>query len=276
MSTNPYRSDDAFQNFFKGLYITTDFGSATMLYLSRIEMEYYHHYTYQAPGILPQNNDSTYTVNNIVYFPANNEVRQVNRFLHPDTTQVKNFLTSQTNQIHYISSPANVYTRIKLPLKNMQEKLEGNGLRLAINDATIRVDIANIDDNDLAQPLVSNILLIKESQLDDFFINKEFPNDSSAILGTYAYSLNSDTDEYDYYYSFDIDNLITHEFKNAKTNNFTLPVEENYLLVPVRVKYDTSKNITEIGPQYLVNAVTICGGNHNTKPIKARVVFSGF
>ncbi|MEI7504132.1 MAG: DUF4270 domain-containing protein [Paludibacter sp.] len=79
-----YTSDFAFTNYFKGLYITANYGAATMLNIRQIDLEYYYHYTYTAPGTSKLD-----TVKNVVTFPANAEVRQVNRFLHPDKDLIK-------------------------------------------------------------------------------------------------------------------------------------------------------------------------------------------
>lgn len=273
-----YTDENKFLKFFKGLYITTEFGSASMLYVRQIDMIYYHHYTYITKGINGQ--DSTVKVNVSVPFPANPRVRQVNRFLHPDKNNIINQLESKTEQIHHISSPANIYTRVSLPLKRMQERLEGNSSRrLAINNAKLRVDINNLNEEDFPQPIPSNVLLIRESSLNRFFSKRELPTDSCAVLGSYAYEKDSETGEYNYYYTFDIAGLIAYEFKQAKTNNTTAPEKSDFLLVPVRLKTSGSGNnttITEVAQQYLLNGVTICGGNHPKKPIKAQIVYSGF
>lgn len=268
-----YTDENKFLNFFNGLYITTGFGSASMLYIRQIDMIYYHHYTYITKDVNGQ--DSIVKVNVSVPFPANPRVRQVNRFLHPDKNNVISQLESKSEQTHYISSPANIYTRVSLPLKRMNQRMAGNGLRLALNNAKLRVDINNINTQDFAQPIPSNILLIRESSLNRFFTKRELPTDSCAILGTYSYEKDSETGEFNYYYTFDIAGLIAHEFKQAKENNTTPPEKSDFLLVPVRLKI-SNNTVTEVAQQYLLNAVTICGGNHPKKPIKAQVVYSGF
>lgn len=275
INNDTYSSEEKFFEFFKGLFITTDFGAASMLYVKQIDMEYFHHYTYPTKSVSGQ--DSTATVNSVINFAANKRVRQVNRFLHPDTAAIKLKLAAASPQVHYLSSPANIYTRVKLPLKAIQQKVEKSGLRLAINNAKLRVDIAEINTDKLAQIIPSNILLIRESEYNSFFKNKGLPSNSTAVLGTYTYEKNSNTNEIDYFYSFDIANLITNEIKNSKLPSSLLLADEiNFLLVPVRVTSDASGNVTEVAQQFILNAVTICGGNHNTKPIKASVVYSSF
>lgn len=269
-----FTSETKFQNFFKGLHITPEFGSATMLYIKQIDMEYYHHYTYQSTGTNGQ--DTTIKVNNIISFPANKMVRQVNRFLHPDKNEVIARLGQSSPQQHIVSSPANIYTRLQLPLRNIQDKLEGNGRRLAINSASLRVDISEVDQSSLAQTMPNNLLLIRESSIDRFFGKKELPNDSVAIMGTYTVERNPDTNEFDYYYSFNIAGLIANELKKSKLSGQLLPDTSPFVLVPIRAGTDASGNLIEVGHEYLLRSVTINGGSHPTKPITIRTVFTGF
>jgi len=274
VQSDTYSQDSKFFDFFKGMYITTDFGSASMLYVRQIDLEYYHSYTYTLKDITGQ--DSIVTVNSSVTFPANTWVRQVNRFLNPDKANIINQLNNQPEQVHHISSPANIYTRIQLPIKEMQQKIESEGSRVFINDAKLRVDINNLNKETFPLPIPSNVLLIKENSLERFFNKRELPADTCAIVGSYDRKINPDTEEIDYFYSFDISKLIVHEFKQAKENNLTLPDNINFLLVPIRLKLSSNNVIIDVSQQFLLSGVTICGGNHSKKPIKVNVVYSKF
>lgn len=270
-----YTDDSLFLDFFKGLYITTDFGSASMLYVRQIYMEYFHSYVYTTKGLSGE--DSIAKVNVSVVFPANSRVRQINRFFHPDKSGIISGLESQPKQIHHVSSPANVYTRVKLPIGKMHEKIESDDARLAINNAVLRVDIDKLNEGPHAQPIPSHLLLIKESSLERFFTKRELPADSCAILGTYLSGKNKETGKTDNFYSFNIAGLIAHHFKQARKNKVAVPESLDFLLVPVRVKANASTGVvTEVSQQFILNAVTICGGNHPERPIKADVIFSRF
>lgn len=276
--TNPpadaYSSDSLFFDFFKGLYITTDFGSASMLYVSQIDLNYYHHYNYTVKD--SEGQDSIVQVNLSTTFPASSWVRQVNRFLHPDKAQVLSNLESQAEQIHYLSSPANVYARIQLPLKEMQTTIEKKDLRLVINNANLRVNIDIPEAASLTQNIPANILLVKESALNRFFIQKELPTDTCAILGTYAAIKNSDTGKYEYSYAFDMAGFISHELKQAKATNTDAQDFVNFIMVPVRLTVNSNNNVTEVAQQFLMNAATIYGGSHSTKAIKTDIIYSSF
>jgi len=263
-----------FVNTFRGIYVVPNFGSAVMLYVNRLDLEFYYHYFYTTKDV--QGRDSTVKVNSMITFPANARVRQVNRFLHPDTATIKNKLAAKTNQVHYISSPANIYTRINLPLLQMQTNMQSGGKRLAINNAKLRVDVAEVSTNVLAQNLVRNVLLIRENDYNNFFIRRKLPDNSTSILGTLLNERNTTTGETDYFYNFDIAQMLATEFKNAKNTGNSLTNNNSFLLIPVRLKTDGNNNITEVDQQFLLSAVTVCGGNHSSKPMKVNVVYTLF
>lgn len=263
-----------FFNFFNGIYVTADFGTASMLYIRGLGIKYYYHYTYvtkKVDGVT----DSIVTVKNYQLYPVNREVVRVNRIQHPDINAVKQRLNAD-DQVNHLSSPANVYTRITLPLRKLRSQIKiADNKILLLNRAKLRIDITEINDDDLAQPIATRVLLIKESKLDEFFKKKELPSDTSAILAKYSYETDSvDTDSINYYYSFDMAKLITHEIRNKKISE--LDENMNFVLVPVTIQYDGSSNVIAVRPSNLMSATKINSGKHKTKPMKIDMVYSGF
>ena len=260
-------NENSFHSFFNGMYITTNFGSASMIYVRSVVMRYFFHYTYNvktANGL----SDSIVTVNTYVNYPANKEVRTINRIQHPDVNIIKQKFDANP-QISVISSPANIYSRLKMPIQKLNSKLNVNGKKLLINKAALRVDIAEVDTT-LAQPLPNTLLLIKESEYDNFFKYNKLPTDSTAILATISSEVVSG--EYQYFYSFDMARMITKELNGSKA----LPEFENFRLVPISVKYDGNKQISQMKPQNLMSACKICSGQHSKRPMKLNLVYSGF
>ena len=72
-----YTSQEAFAQHFKGMYITSKYGSSTMLYCNQIDLKLFYHYTYKKDG-------KDTVVNTSIVYPANKEVRQLNKFSHSD------------------------------------------------------------------------------------------------------------------------------------------------------------------------------------------------
>ncbi|MDR0812123.1 MAG: DUF4270 domain-containing protein, partial [Paludibacter sp.] len=85
-------TQDFLENF-KGVYITTTYGQSTMLYLQGIEMRLFYHYNYEKNGV-----DTV--VNTYIRFPANKEVRQLNKITHVNTENVVN----QYDSVSYLKT----------------------------------------------------------------------------------------------------------------------------------------------------------------------------
>ncbi|MDD4992012.1 MAG: DUF4270 domain-containing protein [Paludibacter sp.] len=280
-TTANYYSDTNFRKNFKGMYITTNFGSATMLNISQIDLLYYYHYSYtykKADGV-----DTTRRVNNVLTFPANDEVRQINRFTHADRKAV----VQLDEKYNFIASPANMQANITIPLKRIQQKIDlkskFNGKKQVINNAVIEVEaVVDEADDTLAMPAVKYLLLVKESAIsptDRFFGKKELPSDTCAIIGTYSASQIGTTGKYKYYYSFNVAGLVANELKNnqaAIKEDLSKYIETLKLrLIPVKVTYNSSGYVTAVTHQNTMSGVKMKSGK-NESPMTLRMVYSGF
>jgi len=264
-------SDQArFHDNFNGIYITTKFGSASILNIQNVYMRYYYHYKYvrkAEDGIT----DSTVIVSHYQDYPANEEVRTVNRVQLPQKAAVlARFNADPTKNI--VAAPANIYTRVTLPLNDINTKLAVgvNGKKMLINRAILRVNATDVKDTTLAVPLVSSILLINEDSVDNYFKTRKLPSTYESVVGNVTYEYDS-SGAIQYYYKFNLSKILTHELaKSAVASSL------KFRLVPVSLSYDGSNNIREIKQQNLMRAVTLCSGTHGTKPMKLQMVFSGF
>ncbi len=279
VASNTYSSESNFTNFFKGIYITTDFGVATMLNVRQVDMELYYHYNHtvkSSSGV-----DSLVTSSYVIPFPANSEVRQVNRFLHPENAAIKLKL-AQNEAVNYISSPAGIQTRVTVPLKRIKQRMDSliSGKKQTLNSAVLRVDATEIDSSKLAEPIVNYMLLIKESKIEDFFNKNELPDATYAILGQFSQSQNTSTLLYEYHYSFDIATMIANELKLNPNPDSDLKLR----LVPVQVTTTTSTSssgatttsITAVKQQTGMSAITILSGKDVTTPMRIKMIYSGF
>jgi len=269
INSDTYSSESKFSDFFKGLFITANYGASTILNIRQIDLEYYFHYSIKKPG-----EDTISIVKNVLTFPANKEVRQVNRFLHPDLESIKQKL-EQDSTVNYISSPANIQTRVNIPLNKMKQRMEIgiNNKKLILNNALLRVEATEVDKATLAMPIVNSMLLIKESAIDDFFTKNKLPSDTCAILASYTSSLIPySTTLYEDYYSFNLATLIANELKS----NVTAPENLKMRLIPVRVTANSSGVVTAVKQQFLMSAVTVRSGKNTTSPMRIKVVYSGF
>lgn len=264
-----YSKDSVFTDFFKGMYISTNYGVSTMLNISQIDMVYYYHYSpvELAPTI----------VNGSKVFPANSEVRQVNRIQHPDTAAVK-LVLQQKDSMNYISSPANIQTRLIIPLKKINQKIAEKitNKTNVINNVMLNVEEANDEDLTtlLPQRKIQYLLLIKESSMDRFFSKKELPSDTCAILAQYTGTLTSPG-----YYSFDLASMISNELKLMKTD--ANAVENLKLrLVPVRVSGSSTSSgsfqVTSVKQEFLMSGTSLRSSKNSTSPMRLKMIYSGF
>ena len=268
-----FSSTDNFLKQFKGIYITANYGAATLLNISRIYINYYYHYTYTTKNI--HNGDSIVTVNNSLPFPANSEVRQVNRFVHADRASV----VRPAANVNYVASPANLNTRVGIPLNRIQQRMDVGiaNKKLTINSALIKVEATDVNVDTVSMPTVQYMLLVKESASERFFNNKELPSDTCAVLAAHVNTLVAySTTLYEDYYKFSVAKLIANELKIAKLKNVTPADKLNMILVPVQVTIDTSGNVTSVKKEYLMSGVTFLGGKDTTSPMRINVVYSGF
>ena len=287
-SIRSFTDQKTFNEAFKGLLIETSFGSSTILNISDIALGVYYRFGYNKAG-----RDTV--VHDFKAFYANSEVRTVNHLYYEDKKELVEKLQTDSDTYNYIIAPACVYTRLQFPLKeiadtiiqNMRDPLTGDTVKWPyVNKAEVRVSVENkftgsSSDktyNDWIQP-ASNMLLIREESLERFFVNKELPSDTCALLGTLTQGVDSVGDAI-YYYSYDMSDFLTdrlHKILREKlyeeNNNPTL----NMLLVPVTIGTSTVSNsataVTSVRQQQTVSATKIRSAKNG---MKLEIVYSGF
>ena len=276
---NDFSSQEKFNEQFKGLYITTTFGGSTVLYVTSISMAVYYHFSYNRLG-------SDTIVRDAKLFYANSEVRQVNRVTYPKANLET--LIETEDSVSYVVSPANIFTRLRLPMQKMSESIRDTlGQRRAyVNQAKLEVRvlnqyngaIADITRDDWAQP-AATMMLIKEDAVERFFLNNELPSDTCAILATLTTT--SDTiGNMIYSYTFDVAQLLTRQLRQADSD------ESLYMiLMPVSVgtttmqatSYSTAvTSISSVKPQQTISATAIKSAHSEDNPMELRVTYSGF
>lgn len=270
---NDYSSQEVFNQNFKGLLISSEFGSATLLYIGQITMAVYYHSTYQKAG-----RDTT--INDMKSFYANSEVRQVNHILYENAPWTE--LEGLNDSINFIVSPANIYTELSVPIQLMGDSIRNKlgSKRPYVNRAKLTVDVLNVysgatadkTPDDWAQP-ASYMLLLKKSASERFFKERELPNDTCAILSSLTTGVDSVGNTI-YYYEYDISTLLTQQLRQQ------LDIDSlRMLLVPVHVSSTSSGSsviVSSVQPQHTVSSTVIRSANNRENPMRFEVVYSGF
>ncbi len=270
---NDYSSQNTFNQNFKGLYISSEFGNSTLLHIGQVTMAVYFHYTYQKNG-------QDTTVSDMKSFYSNAEVRQVNHLQY--TNLPLNDLQQLSDSVNFIVSPANIYTELAIPIQLMSDTIIAKlgDKRPYVNRAKLTVDVLNVytgstadkTSNDWAQP-AAYMMLLKESASERFFRERELPSDTCAILGSLTAGTDDDGNTI-YYYEYDISTLLTQQLRDQ------IDVDSlRMLLVPVHVTTSTSSSTTVVSavePQSTISATVVRSANNKDNPMRFEVVYSGF
>lgn len=260
MPHSAYDSEEAFLNEFKGLYITTRYGSSSMLHFNQIELVLYYHYTYRKNG-----RDTI--VNTTVSYPANKEVRQLNRFFHRDIADI----AIAPDSVVYLKSAAGIYPKVRLPMgriaKRMYDKIGDKDFN--INGAEIEVEIVDYEDTDVYLTPPEYLLALTTEEFDDFIRYNTVPTavDTTAVLAGYRSSGNS--------YIFDLNYLLTKHLRSDDIDDIEFDRQLELMLIPVHIE-GTVSSVSSITPLTKLSAVSVRSGRNTYSPMRLKLLYNGF
>lgn len=251
----------AFHNRHKGLYINTKFGTSNILNVQRIYVRLFYSYA-RATGD---------TVNTFQDYPANEEVRKVNPLILHNQQAVFNAFATK-DSLNIIASPANIYTRVSVPYNKIKElKSRVGNKHLLLNRATLRVyaDISSTET--ISIPTQQQVILILEDSVGNYFRNRRIPSDKISALGRITREVTRNG-AVNYFYEFDMNKLLSSRLHDA--NQAINPLV--FRLIPIATTTDQSGNITSFAEQNQPRAIKLYSAQHPTKPMRLRIVYSGF
>ena len=261
MPQEVYKDEEAFLDEFKGLYITTRYGSSTLICFNQITMYLYYHYTYQTNG-------KDTVVNTSIIYPSNKEVRQLNKFTHPKIEEV----TVCNDSINFIKSAAGIYPKIRIPIGEMSKRIYSKigDKQLNVNAAEIIIEDIKYDTTNtyLGKPFY--LLALTTDQFDDFLKYNTMPSatDTTAVIASYSTSHKG--------YKLDLAYFITKHLRNKI-------VEEDdvieMILMPVLAETSTStetSTIANIKPLTQLAVSTIRSGKNEYSPMRLKILYNGF
>ena len=263
MPQEVYKDEDAFLNEFKGLYITTRYGSSTLISFNQVAMYLYYHYTYQTNG-------KDTIVNTSIIFPSNKEVRQLNKFTHPNIEEI----TVCDDSINFIKSAAGIYPKIRIPIGEMSKRIYSTigDKQLNINAAEIIIEDIKYDTTNTYLGKPYYLLALTTEQFDDFLKYNTMPSatDTTAVLANYSTANNG--------YKLDLAYFITKHLRSEIVNDNDV-IE--MILMPVLTETATSSStdipsITSIKPLTQLAATTIRSGKNEYSPMRLKILYNGF
>jgi hypothetical protein len=195
-----FKSQEAFNQFFPGFYITTDYGSGNLLYIANTQMKIDYHYT------LESSTGTDSIINMTEVFNVSKDVIQLNRFQNTDTEQ----LLEDNDDYTYLKTPAGIFTRLVIPAVEIGKIIENR----IIN--TVSVSLKYMPEDDWAYALTPPpyLLLIPEDSIGTFFENKNIENSITSYLSTSTTSTSVGYEESARTYPFpNMSNMINYQIR---------------------------------------------------------------
>ena len=236
-----------------GIAVSPSFGNGNLMYIKHAEFEFCYRYSYtDTMGVVK---DTT----GACYFPVTKEVRQINKYQHPD---LAGYLPLNSgDSLNYIFSPAGLFTRIELPIEEILSRLEGKN----INSARIKAVVTHRDNSKWGMLPPDNLLLLKEEDVHDFFAGYNNADKLYSFLADY----NTRND----LFSFDLSSFLQ---KTVRNDSSSFRPYNKLLMVPVsKIRLNNVSTSTLFLVQNILpNAAKIRSATHPQKPMKLEIVFS--
>lgn len=217
-----YSDPTQFAQFFPGVYISNSYGSGRIMKITNSQVKLYYHKTVTMEGT---GKDSTYyKIGN--YFAVTPEIITNNNILFNISDQLESMIANGDN---ILVAPTGTNVEITFPTQDIVNKYKQNSGDLSvINSLTFEIPVSKISNNYNITP-PPYVLLIKKSELDDFFANSEVTDNETSFYAAYNSVKNS--------YQFSdmrayIINMINKEEITADDSEF--------VIVPVSVNTESS------------------------------------
>ncbi len=284
---------DRFKEIFKGIYVKSDYGDGTVLYLDAIELNVnYKFYVKDSLDAVVkkkyEKDEDGNAVDSILIsgrtFAATKEVVQANQFKNnDDLIHLRQAETKWT----YLKTPAGIYTQATLPLSAIEADLSKdtiNAIKLTLNHYTQENDY-NKYQYSISAP--DYVLLVREQDKDDFFEDNKLTDN---IVSYLAYHNAVGTNTYTFGNLSRLFKTCLDEKKAAQIEAGDKWNEEDWLkanplwnkvaIIPVLVTTDSSsnKNIISIQNDLKPGYAKLKGGDPEKggQKLQIEVVYTSF
>lgn len=221
-----------FAKLFPGLYVEQNFGRGCLANIADFHLFTYYHHTEMRSVMV----DSAYqqkpvlVKDSIALFASAPEVLSSNNITYEISDKIKQ-LVSEGKQV--LTTPGGYYSEIIFPVNEIIEKYRENDDAMAvISDLTFKVPARTIPNN-FDIDVSPYLLMIKSSEMDNFFAENKIPDRKTSFWATY----NSSTGVYDFSSMREyLMELITENEPDVKDEDMT------FSLVPVLITTEVVKN----------------------------------
>lgn len=252
---NNFKDAHAFiHNVLPGFYVHNTHGEGSVAYIYSIWLRMKAKYLTQSSS---GKTDSLVTA--YIPFSATPEVYMSTRLENSD--KLDNLVQEKTHS--YIKTPAGLCTEVKLPVKEMYEKLSNDTLNsVSITFTKLKEISENSNESPYKMGIPKNMLLLRKSEVNAFFEENRNYDDRSSFIAEF----NEDS----YSYSFTrLNRLISQIFSDMRTKPEPAEGWDEYnklVLIPVTAEYDAQQEyIIGLSHDLEVNSAKLIGGENGEK-----------
>lgn len=250
-----------FAKTFPGLYVTLSYGNGCMIYINDAQLEFCYNIKYlDKDSVLRDTTAAS-------YFAMTKEVKQVNRYAHPD---LEAYLAEiENDSLDFIYAPAGLFTEVKLPMQEVCSRLSGKDVKYHINYARLKVSATDIDDDAWALSPPEKLLLLREQDVHTFFGQYNKADDLNSFLAEY--------DDDAECYIFNLSNFVQKSIRHADGDLDSTQTFEPYdkmLILPVKEIVNDDKVSLYLLQDTRPSAMKLRSAANEHKPMKLELVYS--
>lgn len=165
-----FKSPEALKKFFPGAYVTTTFGSGTLVNVKYTLFDIHYKYVGRNKG-----NTADSIMTDYFRISVTPEVIQMNHI----ENSIPSDILAENSQKSYLKTPAGVCTELTIPLKEIIKKA---GDKNIINSAVLKIKGMTEEEELSGLPRPSMLLLVNKDSLSNFFVDKKQPDDLTSYI----------------------------------------------------------------------------------------------
>lgn len=283
----------------RGIYLKSDFGDGTIIYVDRVDlqMQFKFYYTDETTGLKLQkkvkDENGEIGEDSIGYgwttvFASTKEIIQANSFATGFDKKVEEKI--QDTSCTYIKSPAGIFTQAELPYEDIYNDLKND----TINAVKLSFTNYHQEENySFSMQTPDNVLLVRKYDYDKFFTENQLPDAITSFTATHN---SLATNQYTFSNlarlvttSINEKNAAKQKAKEEAGNQWDEAAWEKkwkndpetrdwnkVYIIPVKLTYDSSSSNTLIGIQHDLQPAYAKLQGGESQPLKMQVTYTRF
>lgn len=173
-----------FAEYFPGIYVNQVFGKGCVANIQDILFAVYYHYLADKTTITDGDTIKTQVHTPAIVYPLSSspEVLSSNNITYKVSDHIKSLVETGNN---VITTPGGYLVNLRFPAQDLMDRYNSGDHNLSmVNDLMLTIP-AEVIENDYGIGVTPNLLLIKSSEMEDFFNNNRLPDNKTSFTATY-------------------------------------------------------------------------------------------